>query len=195
MSGDLERLIKYYVQEKNITVSELARASRLSQSYVYNLENGKKTNPKLNTLVKLAIGLSEFGYNKYRVLTELIATVPSLNNAENKAEGFQQIVQMNDEKISVKSSGYTDLYSVLNVSSEKVGYRYTQNNVDYKIILGERIKSHIKNVVDEIVDMYVSTYPELLENKEYYNLMVESELAKNKLKLIQYGDSTEDGDN
>ncbi|MDN6743186.1 MAG: hypothetical protein L0L63_12150, partial [Staphylococcus equorum] len=76
-----------------------------------------------------------------------------------------------------------------------VGYRYTQNNVDYQIILGDKIKSHIKNVVDEIIDMYVSTYPELLEEDEYYNLMVESELAKNKLKLLNYGDSLEDSDN
>ncbi|MDN5830371.1 MAG: helix-turn-helix domain-containing protein, partial [Staphylococcus equorum] len=195
MSGDLEKLIKSYVQEKNISISELARASNLSQSYVYNLETGKKSNPKLNTLVKLANGLSKFGYNKLSVLNELIAAIPELSNQENKEKAFQQLIHMNDEKITVRSSGYTDLFNVLNVSSERVGYRYTQNNVDYQIILGDKIKSHIKNVVDEIIDMYVSTYPELLEEDEYYNLMVESELAKNKLKLLNYGDSLEDSDN
>ncbi|WLW71529.1 helix-turn-helix transcriptional regulator [Staphylococcus saprophyticus] len=195
MSGDLEKLIKSYVQEKNISITELARASNLSQSYVYNLETGKKSNPKLNTIVKLANGLSKFGYNKLSVLNELIAAIPELNNQENKEKAFQQLIHMNDEKITVRSSGYTDLFNVLNVSSERVGYRYTQNNVDYQIILGDKIKSHIKNVVDEIIDMYVSTYPELLEEDEYYNLMVESELAKNKLKLLNYGDSLEDSDN
>ncbi|MDN6572480.1 MAG: helix-turn-helix domain-containing protein, partial [Staphylococcus equorum] len=170
-------------------------ASNLSQSYVYNLETGKKSNPKLNTLVKLANGLSKFGYNKLSVLNELIAAIPELSNQENKEKAFQQLIHMNDEKITVRSSGYTDLFNVLNVSSERVGYRYTQNNVDYQIILGDKIKSHIKNVVDEIIDMYVSTYPELLEEDEYYNLMVESELAKNKLKLLNYGDSLEDSDN
>ncbi|MFW3535537.1 helix-turn-helix domain-containing protein [Staphylococcus caprae] len=195
MSGDLEKLIKSYVQEKNISITELARASNLSQSYVYNLETGKKNNPKLNTIVKLANGLSKFGYNKLSVLNELIAAIPELNNQENKEKAFQQLIHMNDEKITVRSSGYTDLFNVLNVSSERVGYRYTQNNVDYQIILGDKIKSHIKNVVDEIIDMYVSTYPELLEEDEYYNLMVESELAKNKLKLLNYGDSLEDSDN
>ncbi|MEJ7457326.1 helix-turn-helix transcriptional regulator [Staphylococcus saprophyticus] len=195
MSGDLEKLIKSYVQEKNISITELARASNLSQSYVYNLETGKKSNPKLNTLVKLANGLSKFGYNKLSVLNELIAAIPELSNQENKKKAFQQLIHMNDEKITVRSSGYTDLFNVLNVSSERVGYRYTQNNVDYQIILGDKIKSHIKNVVDEIIDMYVSTYPELLEEDEYYNLMVESELAKNKLKLLNYGDSLEDSDN
>lgn len=195
MSRDLEKLIKSYVQEKNISITELARASNLSQSYVYNLETGKKSNPKLNTIVKLANGLSKFGYNKLSVLNELIAAIPELNNQENKEKAFQQLIHMNDEKITVRSSGYTDLFNVLNVSSERVGYRYTQNNVDYQIILGDKIKSHIKNVVDEIIDMYVSTYPELLEEDEYYNLMVESELAKNKLKLLNYGDSLEDSDN
>lgn len=195
MSGDLEKLIKSYVQEKNISITELARASNLSQSYVYNLETGKKSNPKLNTIVKLANGLSKFGYNKLSVLNELIAAIPELNNQENKEKAFQQLIHMNDKKITVRSSGYTDLFNVLNVSSERVGYRYTQNNVDYQIILGDKIKSHIKNVVDEIIDMYVSTYPELLEEDEYYNLMVESELAKNKLKLLNYGDSLEDSDN
>ena len=45
-------------KERNITVNKLATLSGITQSTVENIMSGKTKNPKLKTLLKLAIGLN-----------------------------------------------------------------------------------------------------------------------------------------
>ncbi|MEK4769221.1 helix-turn-helix transcriptional regulator [Bacillus sp. FSL M8-0139] len=49
--------IKNKRKEKDLTTSQLATLSGLSQSYISNLENGNRKTPKIETINKLATGL------------------------------------------------------------------------------------------------------------------------------------------
>ncbi|MEK4678629.1 helix-turn-helix transcriptional regulator [Bacillus sp. FSL W7-1294] len=49
--------IKNKRKEKQLTTSQLAELSGLSQSYISNLENGNRKTPKIETINKLAKGL------------------------------------------------------------------------------------------------------------------------------------------
>ena len=49
--------IKECRKNKELTLKELSNKSKISYSYLLMLENGKKQNPSLNTLIKIANAL------------------------------------------------------------------------------------------------------------------------------------------
>lgn len=58
MNEKLLKQIKYFRKQKNISLKELAKKTNISYSYLYLLEKGKRKNPSLKTIRKIANALN-----------------------------------------------------------------------------------------------------------------------------------------
>lgn len=197
----------------NITNKQLTDSSNVSYSYLSNLEKGRKDNPTISTLNKIANGFSEYGLDKDTILFELLKRTPDYENDEE----IRVIVKNESSKSNYKkSSGYffnakgelqkskpipqknmLDLRDVLNVNNQ-IGTKYTFKELDseHTITLGKNIKQQILNVVDELVKLHVYNNPELLHDDETDNENVDWKISTNKLRIIEQQDvSDEDSDN
>lgn len=63
--------IKFLRNSKNMTQQQLSRKSGVSQAYINELENGKKSNPSINVISKLAeaLGVSAKDLLDDRIMT------------------------------------------------------------------------------------------------------------------------------
>jgi len=56
--GILGKNLRYWRERRGLDVAELAEKSGLSRTYIYEIENGVKTNPALDKLGSLALALN-----------------------------------------------------------------------------------------------------------------------------------------
>lgn len=83
MGANLQKNIKYYLSEKDMSVSELERNSGLKQSTIQNILHGRSKNPSIETIQLLARELD-------CSIEELIG---DLEHPHNKEHRTQKLVQ------------------------------------------------------------------------------------------------------
>ncbi|WP_158258893.1 helix-turn-helix transcriptional regulator [Staphylococcus succinus] len=213
MGNTIGNYISELRSKVNITNKQLTDSSNVSYSYLSNLEKGRKDNPTISTLNKIAIGFSEYGLDKDTILFELLKrtpgyddenTIKSIVKKESNKNNFKNIGgyyfnakgELQEPK-PVPQKNLIDLRDVLNVKN-KIGTKYTFKELDHEhtITLGKNIKQQILNVVDELVKLHVYNNPELLNNDEADNEAVDWKLSTNKLRIIEQQDvSNEESDN
>ncbi|WP_419795763.1 helix-turn-helix transcriptional regulator [Staphylococcus equorum] len=186
----------------NITNKQLTDSSNVSYSYLSNLEKGRKDNPTISTLNKIAVGFSEYGLDKDTILFELLKRTPgyeddeeiinivknesSQGNYKNIGGYFFNSKGELQEPEKIPQENLIDLRDILNVKSQiDIKYTFKELDQEHTVILGKNIKQQILNVVDELVKMHVYNNPELLNKDESDNEAVDWKISTNKLKIIE----------
>jgi transcriptional regulator with XRE-family HTH domain len=110
MGVNLQKNIKHYLSEKDMSVSELERNSGLKQSTVQNILHGRSKNPSIETIQLLAkefdcsieelIGDQEYSYNKNHRTQKLVH--PEENCPWN-ASLFIEAVSIIDKLLKAKN--------------------------------------------------------------------------------------------
>ncbi|MDW3946289.1 helix-turn-helix transcriptional regulator [Staphylococcus saprophyticus] len=180
---DLGDFIKKTRQKYNLSATKLEQLSHVSKSYIYKIENGLKTEPKDEILVKLAFGFGRAGANSKSVLEEMVS----------KSNNISQDIlkELNDILLTIEYEFAKSKKSIDNLSymlaDKKNNLEYTINiyNQTYTVELNNNIKSSIKSVLDEIVKMHIFNNPELLKNNTLTNEKVDYSYGINKLKIME----------
>ncbi|MDY3276723.1 helix-turn-helix transcriptional regulator [Staphylococcus chromogenes] len=209
MADSIGNYISELRNKVNITNKQLTDSSNVSYSYLSNLEKGRKDNPTISTLNKIAIGFSEYGLDKDTILFELLKRTPGYEDDnviksiiktqsfKNSGGNYFNANGELQEANSIPQKHMLDLRDILNVKN-KIGTKYTFKELDHEhtVVLGKNIKQQILNVVDELVKMHVYNNPELLNNDEADNENVDWKISTNKLRIIEQQDiSNEESDN
>ncbi|WP_192978081.1 helix-turn-helix domain-containing protein [Mammaliicoccus vitulinus] len=188
-NNNLGEYIKKLRSQLGVSNRELARRANISQSYMYNLENGRQTKPTISMLNKLANAFSEFGFDKTTMIKE-IALHLDLNDDEinQLIKSAESLDKLERKEFYTNEKLKRNLTNVLDTKDVYQDLKYTvelNNNKTYTISLGDNIRQHIKSVVDEIVKMHVYNNPEVLKNNEDSNQEIDWNISINKLKIIE----------
>lgn len=124
----MKEKIKFYREKRNMSKSELARQINVSPSYITMLENGEKTNPSMEILLKISnvlnidiAELSDIDDNLYKLLKE--NTVNLTDSDIDKSDSYIDFIM-----------GVPELKPLITIFRNK-GYELRQDIKGYDINL------------------------------------------------------------
>lgn len=192
---DLGNFIKNTRQEYELSATKLEQLSNVSKSYIYKIENGLKTAPKEEILIKLAFGFGRVGANSEYVLSEMVSK--SENISKDMLPTLNEVLLNYEYEFAKSKNDIDNLSYILADKNRSLEYTLNIYNKIYTIELNNNIKSSIKVALDEIIKIHVFNNPELLKNVTLTNEKVDYDYGHNKLKIFENRTTTnnEDGDN
>lgn len=142
MSKDLKKLgetIRKYRKKYNYSSATIASAAGVAQSYISDLENGKKVNPRMDVLKKIANKIADNPYEWLRLERELLTLAGYSDvldeNSEKKIENFEDLI---NEQINNLESEVSDNEIKINIGKSKnsisvIRFKYQDEIVPYDL--------------------------------------------------------------
>lgn len=186
-NNSLGEYIKKLRENVGISNRKLSIDASMSRTYLYNIEKGKQTSPKSDIVIRIAEALSNYGYDKFEVMKELLERIEEYTKKDiDRILDSEKLIEKkkHEENISDKNINTTDLSYILSSLTENVTFDINFYGKDYTITLGNNMKLQIQEAIEPIIKLHVLNNPDLLENDFYKNDSIDYTLGVNKANIM-----------
>lgn len=172
-SSNMKEKIKFYREKLNMSKSELARQIGVSPSYITMLENGDKSNPSMEILLKISkvlnIDITELSYiddSIYKILSDYRAKeINELSDIGDNIKKYRKLAHMTQVELAQKIN-----------KSESTIRKYEANNVKPNF-----------SVLDDIANVLGCTRIDLVNNTDIpVNSIFKSDYLEQYIKFLGY---------
>jgi transcriptional regulator with XRE-family HTH domain len=132
---DISEKIKYNREKINMSKSELARQVGVSPSYITKIENGDKTNPSMEILLKISnalkVNISELSeidneLTKYLKTSDIAIAEIEEKKKKHPSEykqlynDIKELLELNDYILESDNNGNSELITIKKIDDEEV---------------------------------------------------------------------------